>query len=658
MATLKTRDQLQRLFKSGDKPSEEDFKDLIQSSLNVKDDGIEKPAGTDNPLKITVNGDQENVLDLYAGQTHTWRLNQKPVQTAQGLNLETASGTSKLFLESSSGNLGLGTVKPIAKVHIQLQDLSNQHALRIDDEMGDTTPLVVNADGNVGIGMDDPTNPLDVNGNTRISGTLSVADSVNLSRNAVVFAENGQIQSQDETHQISFSGKGLELRDTGQIVFSPGKTGAATDQMVLDTQGNLTVNGSGTLNGTGTIKGDASIGGQLSIGGNTEVSGALNITENTQILGALTVTGNTTVTGTLTVANTSLSATEVVFAETGQIRVKDYAHRISFKTDGLELRDTGKIVFSPGETDDAANHQMVLDETGNLTVNGSERVMGDANVAGQLKVTGATSLGGNLSVSGTTELGYAQEVIDFSDCLASGFYQGNKPEGDVADTTDDLSHLINVRHNDTGKNVQLQIAGTYTVNDRLFFRKIKNSQAISDTQSIWHELATRGANTFNGTQIIKGVLDATKIVGEGAFVVGMIIMWSGKVSEIPTGWVLCDGKNDTPDLTERFIVGAGASYEPGDKGDPDSHSHNVNPPKTDTNETGGHSHKFPDNWGNDKFLRGDIRCIKKGSTSIGDQTTQDAETHSHSVDIAEFESSQSASLNRPKWYALCFIIKI
>lgn len=34
---------------------------------------------------------------------------------------------------------------------------------------------------------------------------------------------------------------------------------------------------------------------------------------------------------------------------------------------------------------------------------------------------------------------------------------------------------------------------------------------------------------------------------------GLIAIWSGSV--IPVGWVLCDGKNNTPDLSDKFIVG-------------------------------------------------------------------------------------------------------
>jgi len=41
---------------------------------------------------------------------------------------------------------------------------------------------------------------------------------------------------------------------------------------------------------------------------------------------------------------------------------------------------------------------------------------------------------------------------------------------------------------------------------------------------------------------------------------GMILLWSGSVGSIPSGWVLCNGSNGTPDLRDRFIVGAGSTY--------------------------------------------------------------------------------------------------
>ncbi len=49
----------------------------------------------------------------------------------------------------------------------------------------------------------------------------------------------------------------------------------------------------------------------------------------------------------------------------------------------------------------------------------------------------------------------------------------------------------------------------------------------------------------------------------GAFPVGGIILWSGAIAAIPAGWALCDGTGGTPDLRDRFVVGAGNTYAPG-----------------------------------------------------------------------------------------------
>lgn len=55
---------------------------------------------------------------------------------------------------------------------------------------------------------------------------------------------------------------------------------------------------------------------------------------------------------------------------------------------------------------------------------------------------------------------------------------------------------------------------------------------------------------------IQELTDADGLTGNGTIPVGGIIMWSGTIANIPTGWALCDGANSTPDLRNRFIVGA------------------------------------------------------------------------------------------------------
>lgn len=54
---------------------------------------------------------------------------------------------------------------------------------------------------------------------------------------------------------------------------------------------------------------------------------------------------------------------------------------------------------------------------------------------------------------------------------------------------------------------------------------------------------------------------------------GLIYLWSGAIANIPAGFVLCNGANGTPDLRDRFVVGAGTTYNPDDVGGSVNHNH-------------------------------------------------------------------------------------
>lgn len=57
------------------------------------------------------------------------------------------------------------------------------------------------------------------------------------------------------------------------------------------------------------------------------------------------------------------------------------------------------------------------------------------------------------------------------------------------------------------------------------------------------------------------------LAGQGTFQVGMVMMYSGLITEIPAGWLLCAANNaPAPDLSDRFIIGAGDNYAIGDTG--------------------------------------------------------------------------------------------
>ena len=99
--------------------------------------------------------------------------------------------------------------------------------------------------------------------------------------------------------------------------------------------------------------------------------------------------------------------------------------------------------------------------------------------------------------------------------------------------------------------------------------------------------------TITTDDIANNAVTTSKIdFGTALVPLGGIIMWSG--TTIPTGWALCNGSNGTPNLQDRFIVGAGSGYAVGATGGSAnatlvSHNH--------TGTTGGvsadHYHIFP-----------------------------------------------------------------
>jgi hypothetical protein len=142
---------------------------------------------------------------------------------------------------------------------------------------------------------------------------------------------------------------------------------------------------------------------------------------------------------------------------------------------------------------------------------------------------------------------------------------------------------------------------------------------------------------------------------------GTILAWWGSLEDIPANWLLCDGQNGTPDLRERFIVGAGLSRQPHEVGEADTHTHTIKRLQGSfpTTREGWHTHGMPGKYYGRGFGGGKYTGIDtRGNFTINEQT-QGAGIHSHTVDIAfeSFTSKENVGGVKPPWYALCYIMK-
>jgi len=177
------------------------------------------------------------------------------------------------------------------------------------------------------------------------------------------------------------------------------------------------------------------------------------------------------------------------------------------------------------------------------------------------------------------------------------------------------------------------------------------------------------------------------------FPIGGIVLWSGSIASIPSGWALCNGQTvartdnggniTTPDLRDRFVVGAGTTYNVGATGGANTvtlntsqmpshahtitvggsigasgaHTHSINDP--------GHSHTYTLYgylWGGAAYTggTGSQPLYPNTSSSTTGISVNAVGDHTHTLSLSASESSVGGDQpheNRPPYYALAYIMK-
>lgn len=208
---------------------------------------------------------------------------------------------------------------------------------------------------------------------------------------------------------------------------------------------------------------------------------------------------------------------------------------------------------------------------------------------------------------------------------------------------------------------------------------------VSDSFEIGTTLTVNGASTFTGASTFGSTVTlnanptlalqaATKQYVDsavaGGIPAGAIIMWSGTIATIPSGWALCNGSNGTPDLRDRFIIGAsqdsggaartnvtGSLTQTGGTKDAIvvSHSHSVS--------DSGHFHTADGTNGSDRFPVNlftdagfDYVSIYATANDAGYKNGARVGSATTGISIATTGSS-GTNQNLPPYYALAFIMK-
>ena len=314
---------------------------------------------------------------------------------------------------------------------------------------------------------------------------------------------------------------------------------------------------------------------QVRVGGDTTHSEKLVVTGNARVTGILTVG-----TGSLTITDRDINAAGVTTAanfKTGSTNV----HSVGVEAAGINVLG-GDTPIGAGSTIYNSGAAIF---TGIITAP-SAVFTGNVSIAGTLTyedVTSIDSIGiitarSDIRANGNIVGDNATNVSGINNVTATAFY-GNGANLTGIDATKIITCNTQVQTIDTGSNGHVKVITEG--GERL---RISNGGQIG----------LSGANYGSSGQVLtsqgSGSAAAwTTVIGVPS---GIIAVWSGSEGSIPSGWYLCNGSNSTPDLRNRFIVGAGSgsSYSVGDTGGSNTVTLSTSQIPAHSHTTNNHSH--------------------------------------------------------------------
>jgi len=253
-------------------------------------------------------------------------------------------------------------------------------------------------------------------------------------------------------------------------------------------------------------------------------------------------------------------------------------------------------------------------------------------LSGDLNLTGNAAIVGDVSLDelDARNANFTGIVTTSGDLYVSGRFR------DVNSATGSAGQILS----STGNGVDWIDANTTSVNNSI------NVGVNVDSTNADQFVSFFGANSGNQPNRVDNDFkynpstNLLKIDGTAGGIVpsGAIILWSGAANAIPTGYALCDGNNNTPDLRNRFVVGAGSgsNYSVNDTGGADSVTLTVN-------QIPAHTHTYIDQY----------VAINNGYRPWPANNNDCAARDVNSGSAGGGQSHE----NRPPYYALCFIMK-
>ena len=511
-----------------------------------------------------------------------------------------------------------------------------------------------------------------VTGNLRIGGQLKDGDNA--------FGSSGQVLSSDGTDTRWVNAGSLTagaasevgitaVNDNSSHFLAFLDSSSGNDNIKVDT--NLTYNPSTNLLSLGGISFSGTISGGTSVSA-TNLSGNLSGTIQTAAQTNITSVG--TLTGLTVDGNLILDSTSNYLHIKGALYDKDG-----------QSGSNGQVLVSTGSQVDWQNpNTLTASNSIKITITES-----DTNTAFPITFSAAPGQSGGNTLLSDNQFTYNAS----SNTVTAGTFSGSGASLTSINASNIGSGTLNSAR--LPSSISASTSGNAATATKLATARTISGASFDGTANI----------TLNNANITNG---AGYVTSAGAVPSGVIVLWSGAANAIPNGWYLCDGNNGTPNLTDRFVVGAGSAYGVGATGGSKdatlvSHSHTINNHVHGFSaNTGGqstthnhgfsgsgsqsHTHGFTGVGGNDHNQNVRHTTVMRnrsnptvytaaGNTGVQNSTVTiniSGNTGNNSSDHHHFVSgtsgdpsdrgtntqgSSATNANLPPYYALCYIMK-
>ena len=488
--------------------------------------------------------------------------------------------------------------------------------------------------------------------------TLVVHDGSTAGGHAVAAEDMGNVSSANILGRIGNGDiAGTKLENSGVTAATYGSS-SAIPIVTVDAQGLVTAASTTAIDSTTIANGSSSVSvannGAITSNANHDFSAGIDVTGSVIATGNGNSFGYTTISSlapTLNFDDGNSNPDYRIINNSGSFEFQDktnsYAARIKINSDGH--------VDIPGNLDAEGG----IDVTGNITCTGT---VDGVDIAARNTLFGGLTSSSGVLTNGVTAT--TQSAGDNSTKVATTAYT-DTAVSNLVDSSPGALNTLNELAAAMGDDANFSTTVTNSIATKM---PLSGGEFTGNVTS--HSISPDGNNTRSlGTSSLKWhQVHATNFYGSGAnltgkvsFVSGMILLWSGAENAIPSGWVLCNGSNSTPDLRDRFVVGAGSSYSVGATGGAVTATDTVSITGTDTvnisvsgnaatSSAGAYSEQsthFSNSWQSlsrvyYNYSRGQLSLPFSGS---GSDTVSITGTDTVSIDT------------RSPYYALCYIMK-